>query len=70
MYNSRLEQGLMASTYNSGIHKFSVFVVFWTVLLFVAGALVTSKDRFRLFKGAIYLSFRIALSLAVWEFLP
>src|SRR5260370_38411044 len=44
MYNSRLEQGLMASTYNSGIHKFSVFVVFWTVLLFVAGALVTSKD--------------------------
>src|SRR5260370_21444053 len=44
MYNSRLEQGLMASTYNSGIHKFSVFAVFWTVLLFVAGALVTSKD--------------------------
>jgi cytochrome c oxidase assembly protein subunit 15 len=34
----------MASTYNSGVHKFSVFVVFWTVLLFVAGALVTSKD--------------------------
>jgi cytochrome c oxidase assembly protein subunit 15 len=44
MYNSRLEQGLMASTYNSGVHKFSVFVVLWTVLLFVAGALVTSKD--------------------------
>src|SRR5260370_355235 len=44
MYNSRLEQGLMASAYNSGIHKFSVFAVFWTVLLFVAGALVTSKD--------------------------
>ena len=34
----------MASTYNSGVHKFSVFVVLWTVLLFVAGALVTSKD--------------------------
>ncbi len=34
----------MASTYNPGVHRFSVFVVFWTVLLFVAGALVTSKD--------------------------
>src|SRR6266849_654893 len=34
----------MTSTYNAGVHKFSVFVVFWTVLLFVAGALVTSKD--------------------------
>jgi heme a synthase len=34
----------MASTYNAVVHKFSVFVVFWTVLLFVAGALVTSKD--------------------------
>src|SRR5260370_10793499 len=44
MYNSRLEQGLMASTYNSGIQKFSVFVVFWTVLLFVGGAVGTSKD--------------------------
>ena len=34
----------MTSTYNPGVHKFSVFVVCWTVLLFVAGALVTSKD--------------------------
>src|SRR6266852_6766401 len=34
----------MASTYNSGVHKFSGFVVCWTILLFVAGALVTSKD--------------------------
>ena len=34
----------MTSTYNPGVHRFSVFVVFWTVLLFVAGALVTSKD--------------------------
>jgi cytochrome c oxidase assembly protein subunit 15 len=34
----------MASTYNPGVHRFSVFVLFWTVLLFVAGALVTSKD--------------------------
>jgi cytochrome c oxidase assembly protein subunit 15 len=34
----------MASTYNAGVHRFSVFVVCWTILLFVAGALVTSKD--------------------------
>jgi cytochrome c oxidase assembly protein subunit 15 len=34
----------MASTYNPGVHRFSVFVVFWTILLFIAGALVTSKD--------------------------
>ncbi len=34
----------MTSTYNPGVHKFAVFVVFWTILLFVAGALVTSRD--------------------------
>ena len=34
----------MTSTYHPGVHRFSVFVVGWTVLLFVAGALVTSKD--------------------------
>ena len=34
----------MTSTYNSGVHRFAVFVVAWTVLLFVAGALVTSND--------------------------
>src|SRR5438309_3104312 len=34
----------MTSTYNSGVHRFATFVVCWTVLLFVAGALVTSKD--------------------------
>src|SRR5258708_25752926 len=34
----------MTSTYNPGVHKFAVFTVCWTVLLFVAGALVTSKD--------------------------
>jgi heme a synthase len=34
----------MTSTYNPGVHKFSILVVCWTVLLFVAGALVTSKD--------------------------
>src|SRR5436189_6129474 len=34
----------MASTYHSGVHKFAVFAVCWTILLCVAGALVTSKD--------------------------
>ena len=34
----------MKTTYNPGVHKFSVFAVCWTVLLFVAGALVTSQD--------------------------
>jgi len=38
------DKGRMTSTYNPVVHRFSVFVVFWTVLLFVAGALVTSKD--------------------------
>jgi len=32
------------TTYNPGVHRFAVFMVCWTVLLFVAGALVTSKD--------------------------
>src|SRR6202140_5962079 len=34
----------MTTTYNPGIHRFANFVVVWTVLLFVAGALVTSND--------------------------
>src|SRR2546429_5597351 len=34
----------MTTTYHSGIHRFAVFTVCWTILLFVAGALVTSKD--------------------------
>src|SRR5256885_11344140 len=34
----------MTSTYNRGIHRFANFVVAWTVLLFIAGALVTSKN--------------------------
>jgi heme a synthase len=34
----------MTANYHSGVHRFSVFVVFWTVLLFIAGALVTSND--------------------------
>src|SRR5580704_19498146 len=34
----------MMATYHPGVHKFSVFVVCWTVFLFIAGALVTSHD--------------------------
>src|SRR2546423_5907212 len=34
----------MSSTYNPGVPRFPVFAVFRTVLLFRAGALVTSKD--------------------------
>ena len=35
---------IMKATYYPGIHKFSIFVVCWTVLLLTAGAIVTSKD--------------------------
>src|ERR1051326_9161714 len=34
----------MTSKYNPLVHRFANFVVVWTVLLFVAGALVTSND--------------------------
>jgi heme a synthase len=34
----------MTATYNRGVHRFAVFVVAWTVLLLVFGALVTSKN--------------------------
>jgi cytochrome c oxidase assembly protein subunit 15 len=34
----------MTTTYNPGVHRFAVFVVFWTVLLLIAGALVTSNE--------------------------
>src|SRR5258705_6697902 len=34
----------MTTTYNPGIHRFAKFVVAWTVLLFIAGALVTSSN--------------------------
>src|SRR5467141_1899083 len=44
MYNPRLGQGAMTSTYNPVLHRFAIFTVCWTILLFVAGALVTSKD--------------------------
>jgi cytochrome c oxidase assembly protein subunit 15 len=32
----------MTAKYNAGVHKFSMFIVLWTIFLFVAGALVTS----------------------------
>jgi heme a synthase len=34
----------MTTTYNPGVHRFTVFVVIWTVLLLIAGALVTSNQ--------------------------
>src|SRR5215470_3217782 len=34
----------MKPTYHGSVHRFAVFTVLWTILLFVAGALVTSKD--------------------------
>src|SRR5438445_6907093 len=34
----------MTSTYNSSVHRFAAFTVCGTILLFFAGALVTSKD--------------------------
>jgi heme a synthase len=34
----------MTATYNPTVHRFAVFVVLWTVLLLIAGALVTSND--------------------------
>jgi heme a synthase len=34
----------MPATYNDFVHRFAVFVVLWTILLLIAGALVTSND--------------------------
>jgi len=34
----------MTTTYKPLLHRYAVFVFLWTILLFVAGALVTSKD--------------------------
>src|SRR5215470_9009945 len=34
----------MTTTYNQNVHRFAVFVVAWTVLLLVFGALVTSNN--------------------------
>jgi cytochrome c oxidase assembly protein subunit 15 len=33
----------MTATYHAGLHRFAVFIVCWTILLLVAGALVTSN---------------------------
>jgi heme a synthase len=37
-------QSATTLNYNPGVHRFANFVVAWTVLLFTAGALVTSND--------------------------
>jgi cytochrome c oxidase assembly protein subunit 15 len=34
----------MTATYHPSVHRFAIFVVCWTILLLVAGALVTSND--------------------------
>src|SRR4051812_8621841 len=34
----------LATTYNRGLHRFAVILAFWTFLLIIAGALVTSND--------------------------
>lgn len=34
----------MKASYHPGVHRFAVFAVCWTVLLLIAGALVTSND--------------------------
>jgi cytochrome c oxidase assembly protein subunit 15 len=34
----------MPATYNAHVHRFAVFVVLWTILLLIAGALVTSNE--------------------------
>jgi heme a synthase len=34
----------MTTTYHPSVHRFSIFVVCWTVLLLIAGALVTSNE--------------------------
>jgi cytochrome c oxidase assembly protein subunit 15 len=34
----------MKASYHAGVHRFAIFTVCWTVLLLVAGALVTSND--------------------------
>src|SRR6266852_4179072 len=44
MYNPPAGTGVMTTTYHLGVHRFALFRVCWTVLLFIAGALVTSKD--------------------------
>src|ERR1700726_3540709 len=44
MYNSPLGLGPMTTTYHPSVHRFAIFVVCWTILLLIAGALVTSNE--------------------------
>jgi cytochrome c oxidase assembly protein subunit 15 len=44
MYNPPLGLGPMTTTYHPSVHRFAVFVVCWTILLLIAGALVTSNE--------------------------
>src|ERR1700688_3207436 len=44
MYNSPLGLGPMTTTYPPSVHKFAIFVVCWTILRLIAGALVTSNE--------------------------
>jgi cytochrome c oxidase assembly protein subunit 15 len=44
MYNPPLGLGPMTTTYHPSVHRFAMFVVCWTLLLLIAGALVTSNE--------------------------
>ena len=44
MYNPPLGLGPMTTTYHPSVHRFATFVVCWTILLLIAGALVTSNE--------------------------
>jgi cytochrome c oxidase assembly protein subunit 15 len=44
MYNPPLGLGAMTTTYHPSVHRFAIFVVCWTILLLIAGALVTSNE--------------------------
>jgi cytochrome c oxidase assembly protein subunit 15 len=44
MYNPPLGLGPMTTTYHPSVHRFAIFVVCWTILLLLAGALVTSNE--------------------------
>src|SRR5262249_38608023 len=43
-YTFRFMSRSMTTTYKPVLHRYAVFVFLWTILLFIAGALVTSKD--------------------------
>src|ERR1700731_2362490 len=44
MYNPPLGLRPMTTTYHPSVHKFAIFGVCWTILLLIAGALVTSNE--------------------------